>query len=217
MKKIISFATVFIIFFPAHKSIALENYSYGFNFGINYNKIQYEEGYIYVVDKYSYPCGFTAGVYLEIPLSKRWAIINEINVQRSYMKMHIWTDIDMIDQEYNMSFLCVPILVKYDPKVCFLPFIIAGPGFKYPINARYNSKAVFSNYDSHHDLDISNELPSFSTSAVLGIGKEFDISNFSLFLQIRGQISITKYKLAFAPEWYTKSIHFLIGFTYYKE
>lgn len=202
-----------ILIIAGTSCLGSDKFIYGFKGGINYSRIDYQEGYVLFVDNHSYPPGYLMGISLGINLWNDFAVISEVNFQASNVKMHILDGTDIIDQEFKLTFLKFPILLRYCPDLHFIPYLIIGPSFNYLIKARYSASAVFSDLNTKNDISIKNKLPSISTSMEFGIGKKINLANtvFLLF-EIRGQLGIlVKDNSFFTPKWYTKGLQFVCG------
>jgi hypothetical protein len=172
-----------------------EKFSYGVKGGIGLWRFMSLETIPEVGEypHYSYPIGFSTGLFFENELTKNFSLVNELLYQNSSEKVTIYTGVEgVLDQKVTTQSVSLSILLKYKTPWLWQTYIVLGPSFAYLIKANYNF--VDEIYAIHGDVDITNNFPVLNTSIEFGLGKKLQISNLDLMVEIRGQLGITKFQ-----------------------
>ena len=178
-------------------------FSQGVKFGLNYSKFR-EEKYGASIPtgdypKINYSQGYSAGVFNETVISDKFSVINEICVRKNMLTRTIYTGPeDILDEEIELNYLSLPILLKVDLNKMGLPYFLLGLDIGFVLKAKYK---YFSNiYNDHGDFEISDKFSLFGTGLNLGIGKKFKIIKFYLLCEANYIFSMTNYKFEkFSP------------------
>ncbi|MDP2035766.1 MAG: porin family protein [Ignavibacteria bacterium] len=142
---------------------------------------------------YSYPVGFSMGIYVEDSLSKDISLVADLLYQNINSKVTIYTAVEgMLDQEIRTQSLSLPVLIKYKTAWLWNTYFIMGPSFTYLIKSNY--KYADHVYGYIGDVGITNNFPSISTSIKFGLGKEILLAGNYLLFELDAQFGITKFK-----------------------
>jgi len=191
-----------------------EKFVFGFKGGVGWWKItSLGNG-----PTYSYPLGFTLGIFLENRLSQQFSIVNEFFLQNSITKITILTHVEgLLEQTLYTRYFNLPILLKYQTDWLANTYFYLGPSFAYLINAEYDF------YDQIYHIggnsSVTEKLPTISAGFEIGLGEKFKMYNSYIIMEIRTQLNITKFQpkdfdnLSIG-EWKNSGLIFLIGYQF---
>ena len=198
-----------------------EKLTYGIKGGIGFWRlVSLENSPASITPKYpiySYPLGFSAGLFIENKLSEDFSIVSEILYENNRAKITIDTGIEgILDQAVTMQFINLPILLKYKAPWLYDTYCLLGPSFSYLLKANYGyADKIYIDYSG--DVEITKNSPDLSTSIVLGFGGEVKISSINFLLELRAQLGITQFCYKDTTEYYhigkwrNSGLLFLIG------
>lgn len=212
---------ILLVLFFSTKNYSQESMIYGFKGGIGISSfMNLENSPSTTYEKYptySFPLGFSLGFYIEKKISKQLLLVGEFLYQKSIKKITISTGIEgILDQKVTMHSFKFPILLKYQPQFMWNFYFTLGPSFTIPVEANYNYfDHVYSYY--HGSIEVTKNFPSISTSIELGIGKTLVLSDNVFFVELSGELGLTKfhyegvidnYKIG---KWNSSGLIFFIG------
>lgn len=142
---------------------------------------------------YSYPIGFSLGLFSDYKLSNEFSLVNEIIYQNSIAKITIYSGVeDIVDKKVTSQFINLPVLLKYDANWLGDTYFLLGPSFAYLVKANYYYFIDISS-GFEENIDITNNLPNISASIELSIGKNLKITDIDFLMELRAQLGITKF------------------------
>ncbi len=185
----------FLIIVFSSTSISQENFSFGFKGGLGLYRIASLEESPNTGHQieYSYPIGFSFGVYIQNKLFENISIVNELLYQNSTEKLTIFTGYDgILDQEITSKYLLTSILFKYHTSWLWNSYFFIGPSFGYLLRSDYSFSDHIYPLDKGN-IEISKNLPAINTSLEFGFGKDIVISNSRLSMELGAQLGLTKF------------------------
>jgi len=172
-----------------------QDLKFGVKGGVNFANLNVDYGGVYgnyggFDDNYKMKVGFNAGGFVEYKFTDKWAIQPEVlySLQGSKQKFN---DIDgNYDVKTNLSYINVPVMVKFYP----IPklYAEAGPqvGFLISAKEKYSEK-VFVSADSDEmddNIDVKDHYKSIDFGFNVGAGYEF---TENLFVNLRYNIGLS--------------------------
>lgn len=171
-------------------SISQEKITYGIKGGIGFWRLMNLKS---DPKSYSYPVGYSMGVYVENSLSKDLSLVTDLLYQTINSKVTISTAVEgILDQELKMQSISLPVLVKYKIAWLWNTYVMIGPSFTYLIKANY--KYLDQIYGDKGDVEITNNFPSLSTSIKFSLGKDILLAGNYLLFELEVQFGITKFE-----------------------
>ena len=171
-------------------SISQDKLTYGLKAGIGFWRLMNLKS---APICYSYPAGYSMGIYVENSLSKDISLVADLLYQNINSKVTIYTAVEgILDQEVRMQSINLPVLFKYKTAWLWSTYFVIGPSFTYLIKANYKYGDQVYGYKG--DVEITNNFPSLSTSIKFGLGKEILLAGNYLLIELEAQFGITKFK-----------------------
>jgi hypothetical protein len=150
---------------------------------------------------YSYPLGFSAGIFIENKLTDNITLVNELLYQTNNSEITIsLSNEGILEQKVTAKFICLPIHLKYEIPELWDLYLYLGPSFAYLVQADYYYTDKIYLY-SKGEVKITEKLPSITTSIDIGFGKFIKFSSYVLSLELRAQLGITKFHYENIPEY----------------
>lgn len=201
------------IWMYAAASFGNDGTNFGLKGGANLSRINYIEGYTYYrVEDFSYPAGLGFGIYYDSFNYRNLTITHEALIQSNNVKMRIINETgDILDETIGIIKINFPTLVRYEFSQSALPYLVSGFTLGYTIRGRYSAYYVFYDNRVEKQRDITQELPTFTTSIEFGIGKTIEITGKGYRIDLRGQYWLSSPKLPFTPEWHLIALQLAVG------
>ncbi len=202
------FSIILILVITSTESFGLEKFTYGIKGGVGLWKASFEKGYYY-----SYPLGFTVGIFFENKISNNLFLVNELYFQNSITSLIKNPALsDALLQKLTTRYLNFPILLKYQTKWLSDTYFYLGPSLAFLLDAEYYNKIQFG-----ETRNVTNEVPRFNAAVEAGFGEEIKLYNTSLNLELRAQLSLTNihphdFDSWSVGDWRNLGLIFLVGF-----
>ena len=118
--------------------------------------------------------GFTAGVMVEIPMTKKFSLQPEIMYSQQGTKTS-FSDSDVTNSNYEstikLNYLNIPVMLKYYVKEGLS--VQAGPQIGILLKANNKYKDNFLGYDNQESFDLKEYSSGIDTSVNVGLGYQF--------------------------------------------
>ena len=198
-------------------SFAQKNFSFGIKGGVGISKIISTTNItndVPSVYNHSYPLGFSFGIFIDNYLSKNISIVNEIFYQKSIKKQLGYTSIDgILDQKLILQNLMFNILGKFQIEKLWNIYALIGTDIIYLADAEYyyNDLVYGNNWNDKGIKNITSNMQQISLSIEFGLGKEINIYNKDLIIELRAQYGLNEFKGIDIGYWRNLGLNFLIG------
>lgn len=192
-----------------------DNLSYGIKAGIGFETfISVNSAFPVSEDfpEYSYPPGYSFGIFIENKLLKDISIVNELifHHERKKTTVSTWTD-GILEQEIISKNIIFSSLFKYQTKWLWNTYFLGGAGLGYLFDAEndYYDKI----YKNKGNDNITEKLPKFTTLVEIGIGEKLNINkSSSIILEIKAQIGLTRFDYLKIGKWNNAGLTLFIGY-----
>jgi len=142
----------------------------GIKAGLNLATLTFDESELDSSSK----AGFTAGVMIEIPMTKKFSLQPEILYSQQGTKTS-FSDSDVTNSNYEstikLNYLNIPVMLKY--YVIEGLSVQAGPQIGILLKANNKYKDNFLGYDNQESFDLKEYSSGIDTSVNVGLGYQF--------------------------------------------
>lgn len=158
------------LFLSAAAFAQSEKVKLGLKAGLNLSTLTYDEGELDSSSK----TGFAAGIMVEIPIAKNFALQPELMYSQQGTKTS-FSDAEVTNSNYNgtikLNYLNLPVMAKY--YVCQGLSIQAGPqiGILLKANNKYHDN--FLGYENSESFNLKEYSSGIDTSVNFGLGYQF--------------------------------------------
>lgn len=158
------------LFFSATITAQTEKVKLGVKAGLNLASLTFDESELNSSDK----SGFTAGLMVEIPLTKKFSIQPELLYSQQGTKTS-FSDQDVTNSHYkstiNLNYLNIPVMLKY--YVLKGLSLQAGPQIGILLKANNKYQDNFLGYENHESFNLKEYSTGIDTSVNLGLAYQF--------------------------------------------
>lgn len=142
----------------------------GVKAGLNLSSLSFDESELNSSNK----TGFTAGVMVEIPLTKNFSLQPELLYSQQGSKSSFF-DSDVTNSQYKstitLNYLNIPVMLKY--YVLKGLSLQAGPQIGILLKANNKYQDNFLGYDNHESFDLKDYSTGVDTAVNFGLGYQF--------------------------------------------
>ena len=162
-----------------------EKIKLGVKAGLNISSLNFDESELNSSDK----TGFSAGIMVEVPLTKKFSIQPEMLYSQQGAKTS-YSVADVTNSQYKskmeLNYLNIPVMLKY--YVAKGLSLQAGPQIGILLEANNDYHDNFLGYNNHENFDLKKYSSGIDSSVNFGLGYQF---KDKLYADIRYNISYT--------------------------